>query len=124
MTGDEVRLVLPADPEYGRIARITAAGLALRAGMGFRGIEDLRIAVDESVILLLRPEGESGSITFVFRVADEGIEINATTTAGEGQYWMDTATVDRFSELVQDTVDEHDVSDDGRHVRLLKRFAA
>ena len=31
--------------------------------MTFAEIEDLRIAVDETVILLLRPEGDAGQIT-------------------------------------------------------------
>ena len=40
--GDEIRLTLPSEPEYGRLARIAAAALALRAGFDYPEIEDLR----------------------------------------------------------------------------------
>jgi hypothetical protein len=49
----EVRLVVPAAPEYLRLVRLTAAGLASRMGFTFDEVEDLRIAVDEVCFLLL-----------------------------------------------------------------------
>lgn len=53
---DRIRLVLPADPAYGRIARIAVSSVALRLGVPYPVVEDLRLAVDEAVILLLRPD--------------------------------------------------------------------
>ena len=66
--GDHIRLVLPAEPDYGRIARVAASSLALRLGFSFAEIEDLRLAVDEMVILLMRPEGGPGDITIEFTI--------------------------------------------------------
>ncbi len=86
---DKIRLVLPAEPQYGRLARITVSDLALRLGFTYRAIEDLRLAVDETIILLLRPEGRAGTITLVFSVDQAGVGIDATTTAGEDQHWVD-----------------------------------
>jgi serine/threonine-protein kinase RsbW len=122
VVGDEIRLVLPAEAEYGRIARITASSLALRLGFSFLEIEDLRIALDELVILLLRPEGGAGSITIVFTVGEDRLTIDATTTAGRDQPWVDEAALARFEQIVSELVDVHHIDDDGRHVRLEKSF--
>jgi len=120
---DEIRLVLPAESRYGRLARISVSNLALRLGYSYRAIEDLRLAVDESIILLLRPEGRAGTITFVFRIDHAGIGIDAMTTAGEDQYWVDQGALARFEAIVGDTVDSYAVDEQGRHVHLVKHFA-
>jgi len=119
---DVIRLVLPAEPDYGRIARIAASSLALRLGLSFTEIEDLRIAVDETVILLLRPEGDIGDITLEFTVEPHALVIDAVTTAGTAQHWFDVGALSRFDEIVRDTVDEHEVDEAARHVHLVKRF--
>jgi len=120
--GDEIRLLLPAQAEYGRIARITASSLALRLGYSFPEIEDLRIALDEMVILLLRPEGSAGVIRITFRIGADRLEIEAVTTAGHDQPWVDEGALARFGEIVSDLVDEHRVDDDGRQVHVAKLF--
>ena len=119
---DIIRLVLPAEPDYGRIARIAASSLALRLGLTFAEIEDLRIAVDETVILLLRPEGDAGEITLEFTVEPHSLAIDATTTAGTAQHWFDAGALRRFTEIVGDTVDVHEVDEPARHVHLVKRY--
>ncbi|MGH8998943.1 MAG: ATP-binding protein [Acidimicrobiia bacterium] len=53
----EVLLVVPAAPEYLRLVRLTAAGLASRMGFTFDEVEDLRIAVDECCHLLVGEDG-------------------------------------------------------------------
>lgn len=54
--GDLVRLRLPGDPVYGRLARIATTSVARRLGHSFRQREDLALAVDEAVILLLQTQ--------------------------------------------------------------------
>ena len=56
--GGDVRLVVPAAPEYLRLVRLTAAGLASRLGFTFDEVEDLRIAVDELCFHLLGGVGD------------------------------------------------------------------
>jgi hypothetical protein len=80
--GDRIRLVLPAEPDYGRIARVAASSLALRLGLTFVEIEDLRIAVDEACSVMLvtasygalhlryRLEGSTLSVELRARLAD------------------------------------------------------
>jgi hypothetical protein len=119
--GDHIRLVLPAEPDYGRIARVAASSLALRLGLTFVEIEDLRIAVDEALILLLRPDGGGGAIALEFTVEPSELAIDARTTDGEPVV-IDPAALRRFEEIVADTVDEHVVDAEGGHVRLVKRY--
>jgi len=119
---DQIRLVIPADPGYGRLARITVSGLARRLGFSYRSIEDLRLAIDEAVILLLRPEGGPGSITLLFDVGQTGLRVEATTTAAMDQAWIDQGALARFEAIVGATVDSYAVDEQGHHVHLLKHY--
>ncbi len=119
---DQIRLVIPAEPAYGRLARITASGLARRLGFGHRSVEDLRLAVDETIILLLRPEGGPGTITLVFNVDHTGLDIEATTTAAMDQPWIDQGALGRFEAIVGATIDSYAVDEQGHHVHLLKHY--
>lgn len=51
---DEIRLQLPADPQFARVARVAMAAVGVRIGLPVIAVEDLRIALDEALILLLR----------------------------------------------------------------------
>jgi serine/threonine-protein kinase RsbW len=117
LTNDEIRLSLPAVPEYARIARLTAAGLATRLGFSYDDVEDLRIAVGEACSILLGSEAGGGRIDVAYRVADNAIEIEVTgngdTTVGE-----DTELSDQILAAVVDT---HEVDAGGRRVALVKR---
>jgi hypothetical protein len=119
---DRIRLILPAQPQYGRIARVAASSLALRLELPFPEIEDLRIAVDETVILLLRPEGGPGEIALDFTIEPGRLTIEAWTTAGAGQFWVDAGALRRFEQLVDSTVDECVVDSQNQHVRLVKLY--
>src|SRR3954447_21915661 len=116
-----IRLALPAEPEYGRLARITASNLAIRLGFTFPDIEDLRLAIDETVILLLRPEGRAGEITLTFTIERTGVVVNAVSTAGTDQPWLDQGALGGFEAIVKDTVDAFEVDEQGHQVRLVKR---
>jgi hypothetical protein len=119
---DQIRLVIPAEPEYGRLARITISGLARRLGFTYQSIQDLRLALDETVILLLRPEGGPGKITLVFNVDHAGLDVEATTTAAQDQTWIDQGALGRFEAIVGATVDSYAVDEQGHHVHLLKHY--
>ena len=74
---DEVRLVLPGTVPYGRVARVAASTLALRAGLGFTRAEDVRLAVDEVMGVLLRDLDEDDHVVVQFRVAPGALEVVA-----------------------------------------------
>lgn len=123
MTDDVIRLVLPADPAYGRIARITASNLALRLGFGHAEVEDLRIAVDELVILLLRPDGDIGNVTVEYDVTPDELAIVATVGA-RGTRAVDPAAIERFEQIVGPIVDRIELDADGTRVRIEKALPA
>jgi hypothetical protein len=123
-THDQIRLALPADAEYGRIARIAAAGLALRLGFSYSEIEDLRLAVDETVILLLRQESDDGTLTILFDPTPERITIDAHGPAGSRSADGSAESFERFSSIVADVVDRYEVDENCTHVRLVKDHRA
>ena len=118
---DEVQLVMPADPEFLRLARVTAMGLASRLSFTIDEIDDLRIAIDELVFGLIGTKGRPGRVTMHYRLLAEGLEVR-----GSGQFDDDTPTpgLTELSELILDAVtDEHELERDAAapRFRLLKR---
>ena len=125
-TQDEVRLTVPATPEFLRLARVTATGLASRLGFTYDQVEDLRLAIDELCFALIGTKGKIGSVNLHYVVASGGLEVE-----GVGHFDEDVAhgpTLSDFSQqILRALVDEYGVSrdDDGRpHFRLVKRRAA
>lgn len=120
MIDDEVRLVLPADAAYGRVARITASSLALRLGLSFHRIDDLRLAIDEALVLLLRGEPDDGSITVSFTVGAQALLVDLVGSAGADP--VAGPDEERFAELVAAIVDGAELRDGGRAVHLEALF--
>jgi hypothetical protein len=83
---DEVRLLIPAEPGFLRLARLTAAAVASRMGFTFDEVEDLRIAVDELCYFLIGGRGPTGTITLTCTIGSEGL-----TVRGDGD-WRDRST--------------------------------
>jgi serine/threonine-protein kinase RsbW len=116
---DEVRVVIPAQARFLRIARLTAAGVAGDLGFDLREIEDLRVAVDEMCAVVI--EGAPGGVelSLVYRARDGELEI-------EGRCAQDGVAAEIHPiarELLAMTADEHEIgaSDGVRSFRLVKR---
>lgn len=150
-TSDEVRLAVPARPEYLRLARVTAAGLASRLGFSFDQVEDLRLAIDELCFGLIGPDGRDGTVEVRYVLgggdllvegralfasqdttadggaSDPAADGTGATTADGGPSSPGPARDGALSELSQvilsALVDEHEMIDDadGRRFRLVKR---
>jgi hypothetical protein len=125
---DEVRLVIPAEPGFLRLARLTAAAVASRMGFTFDEVEDLRIAVDELCYFLLgsRTGGGPGTITLVCRIGPDGLVVSGTggwpANGGEGT----PPSLPELSRRILDSVvDEYDCDGTAAEprFRLLKRRA-
>jgi hypothetical protein len=121
VTSDEVRVVVPARPEYLRLARVTAAGLAGRLGFSYDEIEDLRLAIDELCFGLTGATGKHGTVELVYDV-----EPSSLTVEGRGRFEEDIAPVgltELSTVILSALVDEHELSSDleGPHFRLVKR---
>ena len=121
--GEQIRLTLPATPQLMRVARLTAAGLASRLGFSFDEVEDVKIAVDELCFAMLGTTGREGTLTLVYRMSADTLEI-------EGHSDFDDRTVgsaagDLSALILAAVVDEHELvdSDSNMHFRLKKRRA-
>lgn len=120
---DEVRLTVPATPEYLRLARVTATGLASRLGFTYDQVEDLRLAIDELCFALIGSKGKLGTVSLHYAVAADGLEV-----VGTGLFDDDIAGgphLNDFSQqILRALVDEYGVArdDEGRpSFRLVKR---
>ncbi|MDQ6697370.1 MAG: hypothetical protein M3Z46_07935 [Actinomycetota bacterium] len=116
MDHDEIRLGVPAAPEYARIARLTVAGLATRLGFSYDEVEDLRIAVGEacSVLIAERPDGR---LEVVYRLGSDAMEVEATADRAVRQ-----ANGTGLSEQILDAVvDDHRIDRASGRVWLRKQ---
>lgn len=112
-TGGDVRLVVPAAPEYLRLVRLTAAGMASRLRFTFDEVEDLRIAVDELCFHLLGtdngddiPPGDDRTMELIYSADTDSITITGRTGLSGS-----LPEPSELSEQILDAlVDEHEVS--------------
>ena len=78
---DEIVLKVPASAVYARVVRVGAAAVALRQGMSFTEIDELRAAIDEAIELLLeQPADDDAAIECVFRAHRGCLEVEARRT--------------------------------------------
>ena len=78
---DEIVLKVPASAAYARIVRVGAAAVALRLGMSFSEIDELRAAIDAATDLLLeQPAADDAAIVCVFRTYGGCLEVEARRT--------------------------------------------
>lgn len=111
----EVRLVIPGAPEYLRLARLAAADAGSRAELTYDEIEDLRIGVDELCHSVMRPDGV-GVVTLVFRLLDDGIEVEGEGPALDGSSEAKPSELSRT--IVAAVVDDHELERDGDSLRF------
>jgi len=120
-SADEVLLRVPARSEYGRIVRVGAAALGLRQGMSFSQIDDLRLAIDEAVILLLDGieggEQNEQEIRVVFRIDRGALELHAERSVEAA---LDNAAVHRFDAITAGLIDDYDLDQARGWVRVRK----
>jgi len=118
----EVRLEVPAAPEYLRISRIMAAGVASRVGFTLDEVEDLRIAIDEVCFSLVGAKGRAGTISLRYLLDDDQLAVEGVGrfTDGLGNDPIVSALSDQILAAV---VDECELStgEEGPTFRLVKR---
>jgi anti-sigma regulatory factor (Ser/Thr protein kinase) len=105
---DEVGLDLPASGPYARIARVAASALAMRLRVPPERLEDLRLAVDEAVVLLLSAAAEGDTIRARYRIDDDALAVELRLEPA-GRV-LDAPAVDRFEHLVADLTVTHTAS--------------
>lgn len=123
-TSEEIRLRLPAMHEYGSIARVAAASLAIRLEFSFREVEDLRLAVDEAMIALLGREPGAGHLTAHYHLLAGALSFEAVVDFEDGRRAPSGDGAERFRLLVEGLVDEYEVEPGSNRISLMKRHRA
>ncbi|MHB1534540.1 MAG: ATP-binding protein [Acidimicrobiales bacterium] len=118
---DEVHLAVPAKPEFLRLTRVTAAGLASRLGFSFDEVEDLRLAIDELCYGLTGADGREGTVAVRYELGEDRLVIE-----GEGHFTPpdSEALLSELSRVILTAlVDEHELvaTAHGPRFRLVKR---
>ncbi|MDQ6725568.1 MAG: hypothetical protein M3066_05300 [Actinomycetota bacterium] len=122
MAEGEVRLEVPASPEFLRISRIMAAGVASRVGFTLDEVEDLRIAIDELCFALVGAKGRMGTITLRYLLDGDELSVE-----GEGRFTDDMGgepVTSALSDQILAAVVDHcelAAGDRGPTFRLVKR---
>jgi serine/threonine-protein kinase RsbW len=118
----EVRLAVPATPEFLRLARLTVAGVASRMGFTYDEVEDLRIAIDELCFVLVGSKGRAGNIELRYSLDADDLVVEGRGTFTDPM--PAAATLSPLSrQILSAVVDEHDVAtgERGPTFRLRKR---
>jgi len=67
-----IRLTIPADFRYLRLARVTAAAVAADMDFSVQDIDDVRVAVDELAAILIEDAPDGTEMEICFGIADHG----------------------------------------------------
>lgn len=118
----EVRLEVPAAPEFLRISRIMAAGVASRVGFTLDEVEDLRIAIDEVCFSLVGAHGRTGTISLRYVLEDHQLSVEGTGRFSDG-LGNEPVVSALSNQILAAVVDECELSAgaQGPQFRLVKR---
>lgn len=72
---DTVSVLIPIKAEYVSIARLTASGIAHRAGFDIDTIEDIKVAISEVLGKIIEKCSSSDRVNIDFTSVDDGILI-------------------------------------------------
>jgi hypothetical protein len=118
---DEVKLSLPSAPEFLRLARVTASGLASRMGFTVDEVEDLRLAIDELCFAVTGSPPPKGTVELRYKIEASGLEVEGIGRFSKGASLPLTLT-DLSERILDALVDEHELlADNGvPRFRLVK----
>lgn len=122
MSKGEVRLEVPAAPEFLRISRIMAAGVASRVGFTLDEVEDLRIAIDEVCFSMVGARGREGTISLRYVLDTDELAVEGIGHFSDG-LGNDPQVSALSEQILAAVVDECQLSagDEGPRFRLVKR---
>ncbi len=117
----EIRLAIPAQPEFLRLARLAAADVGSRCGLAYEEVDDLRIAVDElcHAIMAGRDAGDrSRMLEIHFTVLTDAVRIEGTCPNDAAPLLNDLSAA-----ILAAVVDEHELSGSAgvSRFRMVKR---
>ncbi len=118
---DEVVLAVPAKPEFLRLARVTAAGLASRLGFSYDEVEDLRLAIDELCFGLTGSGGRDGTVSVRYILVDDKLVVEGAGHFASGPEAVHSSELSNV--ILTALVDEHVLENtpEGPRFRMVKR---
>jgi hypothetical protein len=102
-----IRLTVPAEFRYLRLARVTAAAVAADLDFSLQDIDDVRVAVDELAALLIEDAVPGGELEIWFDAGPNGLSAEGRTT---GRVGVEPKLHAVAAELLALVVDRYDVS--------------
>lgn len=105
------------------MARIAAAHLALRRGFSLNEIDDLRLVMDEAVVMLLGPGMPATRLDVTYSVDADTVSIDARVLADDANTSLPAESVERFAELVGELIDEYSIDATARRITMSKTRA-
>lgn len=116
---DQVQLELPASPEYGLVARTAAVQLALSQGFSVPEIDDVRLLIDEAVVMLFTSALGIKRIKLTYSIQENMIQISLTGLPTDGDP-ITADSIEHFTEAVSEIVDEYTIDAIHRQLSLSK----
>lgn len=111
-----VQIRIPAESRYVQLTRVAAASMVTDLDPDVDEVEDLRVAVNELVGLLVEVAGRDGEVHVDLAVNGDTISVTGSVTAASVG-----ATPDELTRRILDaTVDRYDIGD--RTFEMRKRF--
>jgi serine/threonine-protein kinase RsbW len=105
-----IELTMPVDPDLLMVVRFTAAAIAARADFAVEEIEDLRLAVDELCVSLIRGR-EGGRLALCFTRDDAQIDVTCRFVANASEpprpEDVDELSLTLSLQIIDALVDEH-----------------
>ncbi len=122
MSTDQIILAIPAMPQYIRLARVTASGLATRLGFGIDDIEDLRLAVDEACFCVMGTGIAHHELALIYKIDEKSLSVDGKVTSENA---IEPPPTHEMTHLILDAlVDEHTIEHHGNEAVFHFRKAA
>jgi serine/threonine-protein kinase RsbW len=80
-----IRLTIPAEPRLLRLARMTAATIAVDLGFSLQDIEDVRVAVDELAAALIEGHEPDAVLELAFGSDQGSVLVTGEVVGGAGR---------------------------------------
>jgi anti-sigma regulatory factor (Ser/Thr protein kinase) len=110
-----VELSFAADSDLVMLARLVAAAAASKVGFSIEQVEDVRLAVDELCLALIRAHSPEGRLHLAFAWSDDTVEVVASHVLGPGApvgAAGRTQPDEELSSMILDAlVDEHGIEE-------------
>jgi hypothetical protein len=122
MRDDEIRLVIPAEEDFRRIAHLVTGGLAMRHDVTYDDLDDLQVGIEA----LLGLRDDEGELVFSLSADDGVLHASVGPFPPEKVHAEESAGGLDLHRVLETVCDSHEIEerDGGAWVELSKRIAA